>query len=224
MMHTDPFLYDTTDHRCQSSFYDSLTPLHDGTPLYSIFSTQSQAHHRALKRGIAQKYSLSSLLRLEPLVDDVTRLFLQKIRARTDKSATVNFGEWLQYYAFDVIGAITFTQTFGFLEAASDYNNIIEGLEAGLKYGAVVGQIPALHPYLLGSARLEALTGRIPALAKNNPVPIVFDMIKTALSSEDSGKKESEHEDFVTFLRKQADKGIEKMSERDLMNHMFVNL
>lgn len=80
----------------------------------------------------------------------------------------------MQYYAFDVIGAITFSQTFGFISTGADYNGVIEGLEFGLKYGAVVGQVPFFHPYLFGSARLEKFMSSIPVLAKGNPVPIVF--------------------------------------------------
>lgn len=194
--------------------------------MYSIFSTQNQEHHRALKSGIAQKYSLSTLLKLEPLIDEVTKTFVHKMRTFAQQSVKVDLGEWLQFYAFDVIGAITFSQTFGFLDSGSDYNEVISGLDTGLKYGSVVGQVPQFHPYLFGSARLERLMGRIPTLAKKNPVPIVFQMVKQALRTVDSTKKDTdnEHEDFLSFLRKQNQKDSKKISDRDMTNHLFVNL
>jgi hypothetical protein len=192
--------------------------------LYSIFSTQSQEHHRVLKSGIAQKYSLSSLLRLEPLVDEVTESFVQHMRKFTSRSSVVDLGEWLQYYAFDVIGAITFTQTFGFLEAGSDYNHVIEGLDSGLKYAASIGQVPSFHPWLFGNSRLVDFMGSIPALANKNPVPIVFQMVKDALQTVDTTEKDGETEDFLAYLKKQVSKDGSKMSERDMTNHMFVNL
>lgn len=155
-------------------------PLHDGKTLHSIFSTQNQEHHRALKSGIAQKYSLSSLLQLEPLVDEVTQNFMEKMRVFSNSSTdpsqakTVDIGEWLQFYAFDVIGSITFSKTFGFLDTGFDYNGITEGIDAGLLYASIIGQIPAFHPWLFGSPGLQNIMSYIPAAAKKNPIPIVF--------------------------------------------------
>jgi hypothetical protein len=151
----------------------------NGQSYHSIFSLQSQDAHRALRAGIAQKYALSSLLSLEPLVDSVTRNFMSTLRERSpntsDKEGTkVDLGEWLQFYAFDVIGAITFSRTFGFIDAGTDERSVLKGLEGGLRYGAVVGQINGLHGWLLGNPFLQNMLSRIPAVAKNDPVPMVF--------------------------------------------------
>jgi len=59
---------------------------------------------------------------------------------------------------------------------------------------------------------------------KNNPVLIVHDMINHALRTVDSTTKDEPHEDFLTFMRKQAEKDPHKMSETDMTNHMFINL
>lgn len=223
-------IYGISSKYTKSRFYDTLTPLHDGKPLYSIFSTQNQAHHRILKSGIAQKYSLSSLLRLEPLVDKVTQNFVSTLRTRLDSSqnssegVVIDFGEWVQYYAFDVIGAITFSKTFDFIDAGKDERGVIQGLEGGLMYGGVVGQIPGLHPWLLGSPRVEAVLASIPPIAASNPVPIVKRMITDALASADENPKDTDQEDFLTFLKKQNEKDGKRITEVDMMNHMFVNL
>lgn len=202
----------------------SLAPRIDGGPLYSIFTTQDQSRHRTLKAGVAQKYSLSSLLRLEPLVDKVTQNFIDYIRTHLTKSPTVNLGEWLQFYAFDVIGAITFSKTFGFLKSGRDFNGVIEGLEFGLKYASVAGQVPFWHKWLLGNPLLVKFMASVPGLRKKDPVMIVHGMIKDALRTEGEKKDDGAAEDFLHFLRKQNEKDSEKMSERDMVNHMFVNL
>lgn len=49
-------------------------------------------------------------------------------------------------------------------------------------------------------------------------------MIKDALGTVDTTPKESSHEDFLMFLQKQNKKGSSKMSQKDMMNHLFVNL
>ncbi|KFY97968.1 hypothetical protein V498_01765 [Pseudogymnoascus sp. VKM F-4517 (FW-2822)] len=225
-----PVIYGVSSKFVKSAFYDTLAPLHDGKALHSIFSTQSQEHHRALKSGIAKKYSLSSLLHLEPLMDEVTENFIEKMRTfsnpptDTSQAKTVDIGEWLQFYAFDVIGAITFSKTFGFLDIGFDYNGIIEGIDAGLLYASVIGQIPAFHPWLFGSLGLQKIMSYIPGAAKKNPIPTVLKMIKDALTTVDSTPKEKSHQDFLTFLREQNEKAGSTMSQRDMTNHMFVNL
>ena len=82
----------------------------------------------------------------------------------------IDLGEWLQWYAFDVIGNITFAQTFGFLSSRQDSLNVIDGIEAGNQYNTVIGQTPEWHPWLLGNGRLVDLMMKIPAVAKANPI------------------------------------------------------
>lgn len=95
-------------------------------------------------------------------------------RSQGNEDTKFDLGEWLQYYAFDVIGAITFSRTFGFIDKGTDERGVLKGLEGGLTYGAVVGQIIGLHGWLLGNPFLQNILGRIPAVAKNDPVPMVF--------------------------------------------------
>ncbi|OBT71609.1 hypothetical protein VF21_08946 [Pseudogymnoascus sp. 05NY08] len=136
----------------------------------------------------------------------------------------IDIGEWLQFYAFDVIGSITFSRTFGFLDAGVDYTGVIEGIDFGLKYGAVIGQIPALHRWLFGSPRMQKIMSYIPGAEKKDPIRTVLQMIQDAMGSVDTTPKETSGEDFLTFLRKQNKSGNSKMSQRDMMNHLFVNL
>jgi Cytochrome P450 len=158
-----------------------LVPSIGGKTYPSVFALQDQDSHRKLKSGIAQKYSLSSLLGLEPLVDQVTRTFMSKLRQISDgmndnhpDGPVLDLGVWLQYYAFDVIGSITFSGTFGFIDAGSDTRGIVEGLEFGLKYGAIIGQTPRAHNFLLGNPLVQAILGKVPALAAGDPIRIVY--------------------------------------------------
>lgn len=105
---------------------------------------------------------------------------MSTLRECAHNPATTNYlgtrldlGEWLQFYAFDVIGAITFSRTFGFINDGKDKRGVLRGLEAGLTYGAVVGQVPRAHTWSMGNPVLQNNVLKIPAIAKNNPVPIV---------------------------------------------------
>lgn len=135
----------------------------------SMFSTRSPAEHKHLKTAVASKFSLTSLRDMEPFVDECSDIFLDAMR---DLAGTpVDLGEWLQWYAFDVIGAITFRQRFGFMEKRQDVENMISGIETGLWYGALVGQVPGLHALLLGQQWVMNLLDRVPALQAVHPIP-----------------------------------------------------
>ncbi|EOD43118.1 putative cytochrome p450 oxidoreductase protein [Neofusicoccum parvum UCRNP2] len=153
----------------KSDFYDSFDTPYDGKAMASMFSTRSPAEHKHLKTAVASKFSLTSLRNMEPLVDECSDIFLDAMRDLAGKP--VNLGEWLQWYAFDVIGAITFRQRFGFMEKRQDVENMISGIETGLWYGALVGQVPGLHGFLLGQQWVMRLLDRVPALRAVHPVP-----------------------------------------------------
>lgn len=51
-------------------------------------------------------------------------------------------------YAFDVIGDITYSARFGFLDRGEDVGNIIEALHHSMKYSTLIGLYPRLHPIL----------------------------------------------------------------------------
>ena len=120
------------------------------------------------KSAISQAYSLSSLRELEPLIDDCSALFMSAMKDLAGQP--VDIGKWLQWYASDVIGKITFAQTFGFLENRQDPDKVIDGLEVGNKYNTIIGQIPEMHPWLIGNGRLMDLMMKVPSIAKTNPV------------------------------------------------------
>jgi hypothetical protein len=118
----------------------------------SLFSTRDPEYHKALKIPVAQKFSMSSIRTLEPLMDPCSKVLTDAMLDLAGQP--VELATWLQWYAFDAIGAITFGERFGFMEERKDIEHMIEGLEFGLRYAGVVGQVPYLHPWLLGNLAL----------------------------------------------------------------------
>jgi hypothetical protein len=145
----------------------------------SMFSTTDPEEHKRLKRSVSQKYSMTSIRTLEYLVDPCTMIFTD---AMTDlRGQIIDLGIWMQWYAFDVIGAITFSRRYGFMENRKDIHGVIAGIDAGLAYGGLVGQIPWLHGYLLGNLTsrkiLAKLTGGV-----GDPIPVVTQVSFHAVS------------------------------------------
>jgi len=82
---------------------------------------------------------MSTLIQYEPFVDSTTELFLkqtEKLYAETGDAC--NFSRWLQFYAFDVIGEMTYSKRHGFLEENRDIDGIIDYVAALFDYAGPV--------------------------------------------------------------------------------------
>jgi hypothetical protein len=84
---------------------------------------------------------MSSLVSYEPLVDRTTSTFLdQTEKLFADTGASCNFSRWLQFYAFDVIGQLTWSKGLGFLEKNEDVDGIVEFVAGFLEYAGTVSK------------------------------------------------------------------------------------
>jgi hypothetical protein len=96
---------------------------------------------------------MSTLVQFEPLVDSTTAKFLEQLSERyADNSSpdgVCDLGAWLQYYAFDVIGELTFSRRLGFVDRGTDVDGIIRDLEKLLDYFASVCCCSSLHIFLV---------------------------------------------------------------------------
>lgn len=82
---------------------------------------------------------MSALVQYEPLVNEVIELFLtrtEQIFATQDK--VCDFALWLQYFAFDVIGSITYSKQHGFVDKNEDIDGMIAYLGRLFSYVAPV--------------------------------------------------------------------------------------
>ncbi|CAA9967121.1 CypX Cytochrome P450 [Pyrenophora teres f. maculata] len=115
---------------------------------WSLFADQAMARHGENRRQYQSTYSMSSLITYEPYVDECTDLFSQRLREVASAGAYTDMGHWLQCYAFDVIGMITYSKRLGFLDRGDDIQGVIAALEDHLWYVTTVGIFPWLHRYL----------------------------------------------------------------------------
>lgn len=117
-----------------------------GKPIPGIFAAQDEAVHRALKKPVSGSYSMSNLVNFEPYVDTTMRVFCDQLEARFvndsgDKSPPCDFGQWLQMFAFDVIGEITFSKRLGFLESGADVNRVMASIWNMFKQTSLVRKL-----------------------------------------------------------------------------------
>ena len=91
---------------------------------------------------------MSALVQYEPFVDNTTKLFLdQTENLFVRKPDICNFTEWLQFYAFDVIGEITYSRRHGFIERNEDVEGIVAYLSKLFLYVAPVRFVFAMSGF-----------------------------------------------------------------------------
>ena len=117
----------------------------NGRRVASLVAMTNEAHQAATKRPIAQAYSLSTLVEFEPFVDSTTAVFCSRMDDLYATSHKIcDFGQWLQLYAFDVIGELTFSKRLGFLEQGHDVEGIMQSIAQNFYSCSIIGQMPFL--------------------------------------------------------------------------------
>lgn len=128
----------------KSDFYIVQQSIVQGNRLQSLFSTTDNGFHSQFRRCVNSAFSMSALVQYEPFVDNTTKLFLdQTEKFFAGKPEGCDFTRWLQFYAFDVIGEITYSKRHGFVEKNEDIDGIVDYLGKLFLYVAPVGRPPA---------------------------------------------------------------------------------
>jgi len=109
---------------------------------FDLFAERDEKVHASQRRLISRAYAMESLKDLEPYVNNAVNVFLDNMAER--QSQIIDMGKWVQLFAFDVIGEITFSKPFGFMDAANDDGSFAQ-IEGALKSAAWIGQIPGLY-------------------------------------------------------------------------------
>lgn len=66
-----------------------------------------------MRKVFSALYSLTTLLSYESFVDQCVHIFVTRLSESADRNVDIDLGYWLQCYAFDVIGCITYGERFG---------------------------------------------------------------------------------------------------------------
>lgn len=91
---------------------------------------------------------MSSIVGYEQYVNNCTSLLSQRFSEIAASGHTVDMYHWLQCYAFDVIGEITFSNRFGFLDLGEDKDGVFDAIENKSAYGTLAGVFPWIHAWV----------------------------------------------------------------------------
>ena len=86
--------------------------------------------HRQLKKPVARVFSMSNMVSFEKFVDSSIKLLFDRLHTLYSDGKTCDFGLWLELFVYDVLGELTFSKRYGFLEAGKDVDNIIGDVDS----------------------------------------------------------------------------------------------
>ncbi|KAK4652086.1 hypothetical protein QC762_000080 [Podospora pseudocomata] len=169
-----------------------------------IFTETREDVHAMKKRVANVPYSMAAMQQLSPFIDDTIELLATKINNHIESSPDGEFdlGDYLHYFAFDVLGEVAFSRSFGFLKEGRDVDNAIKTIDNSQTYNGIVGQVPELD-FLL---RRNPLWQFVPWLSTKNA-------LITRMALEEMGRRQPFDKDRGGGLRG----GVGVDGRRDLM-------
>ena len=170
------------------------------TPFYGVFPppenpdifTETREDVHATKKRVANvPYSMAAMQQLSPFINDTIEVLFRKIDEHIDSRGGIfDLGAYLHYFAFDVLGEVAFSRSFGFLVEGRDVDNAIKTIDKSQTYNGIVGQVPELD-YLL---RRNPLWQFIPWLSTKNA-------LITKMALEEMSRRQPFDKDSAGLLR-----------------------
>ncbi|KAK1764005.1 cytochrome P450 [Phialemonium atrogriseum] len=216
-------IYGASDKFKKSPFYIPFMVYDDEGLLPDPLVLSDKTLHTRMKRNAYNAYSMGSMLQLEPLVDGVTERFFKSLDSVCDSlSRTCDLGEWLRFYATDVIFAVTFGEDLNFMEKG-DPIGMMPVLEYVIgDYVAIVGQFPWLHKFLLGNRLVSKLALGNNALA-GAPLSLAQSQVEKFRDRMTAGVLTGPCT-FVQRLLEHQQTHPSSITDRELNTHAFGNI
>ncbi|KAL2787917.1 cytochrome P450 [Aspergillus keveii] len=135
-------------------------------PDYRFVSQMSETdpqRHIDKGKNVAAGYALSNIIKSESYVDDIiSDLESQLNQIIESGDSVVHLDKWFNYFAFDVVGEVTFSQSFGFVKAGNDIGSAIANARKLALYVSIMGHYVWFHNLTIGNPLMSTL-GLIPA-------------------------------------------------------------
>jgi len=130
---------ENADYLQQAPFYDifkSYTP--DGGRV-TVFNATDEDALKKIKSPVAPLFSATNAMAFEPVVDEVLACFAKNVNKRYLQHGTIfDLAKWLQYYAFDVMGTLTFSKRYSFLDEGEDVGGMLGAIYTYMENAAPV--------------------------------------------------------------------------------------
>lgn len=160
--------------------------MQDGKIIQNIFGTRSNQFHSRYIRPIQKLYTFTAAKEYEAVMDKTLTGFSHQLETRfmegANQGVTCDIADWVSYLTWDILGEMTFSKPFGFMETATDVGGMLATAERTMDYQSVVSPLPfsALPPPPLPTPPLPNPTQSRPFLSpftqSHNVVPQIGQM------------------------------------------------
>ena len=192
----------------------SFAHFHAGFVSRLSYIERDERIHSSQRRLVSPIYSTNALKDLEQYMDNAVAHFCQKMQDRLGQN--VDMGLFVQLFAFDVVGEVTFSKRLGFMDAGSD-NGFFAQIESMLRSAAWVGQIPTLywiHDYLS------------PTIGNYLGVTARHGRLRDFASQEVENRKRagSDHQDILAKLLEVQKQRPDEMNDTNILSMATTNV
>ncbi|CAN9206589.1 unnamed protein product [Alternaria alternata] len=146
--------------------YGTTTPLFKDPKFYyrppTDISSANNSDHARIRRPLNHAFSEQALRSQESIITSYTNLLIEKLRQRADSQTPVDITRWLNFTTFDIIGDLTFDESFGALDKEM-YHSWMVNLFKALRFAGIVHIIKR---YPIIGVPATRLLKWMPALAK----------------------------------------------------------
>ncbi|KAL3417395.1 hypothetical protein PVAG01_11395 [Phlyctema vagabunda] len=139
-------IYATNKGYTKTDFY--LTQAPKLSPHGDSFTELDEKKHTSRRKMINGIFRLESVLESEKYMDNVTRAFLVRMSEFADAGASIDMGDWVHYYTFDVIGELFFGRMFGSVDEGKDVHGYIGAVDTVLPHAIKMGVLPKWQRYI----------------------------------------------------------------------------
>lgn len=154
-----------------------------------VFSETSNEKHAVERRKTSNMYAMSSLVSYEPFVDKINDEFMTALESHAKNGREFDLFTWMQFYAFDVIGEITFGRSFGLVGEGKDDSGLLHAAHvASIGYGSMAGLVPEIHPLYLWLQNVFPIESYLKTLQR---------VIGQQIGARTKGESSSDRKDFL---------------------------
>lgn len=177
-------------------------------------SETSATRHIAKAKNVASGYAFSNVIKSEPYVDNALLTLEKRLDELSKANKPVNFDEWFNFLGFDILGEVTFSKSFGFLDEGRDIGDAIANTRMLGVYIAVMGHFWWAHDYLLANPLIEYF----------NLQPSMH-IFETCLAAIDTRAKNDEvRKDMIEQWMETRKKHPDRMEEKEILAAAVVNI
>ncbi|KAH8194002.1 hypothetical protein TruAng_011828 [Truncatella angustata] len=175
---------------------------------YAIIGSARETHRRQRKQ-LAHAFSDASIHDQEKTISEYVQLLVQRIGEHAQSEKTLNIVQWLNFATFDIIGQLTYGESFGSL-ASSDYHpwvlGIFQGIQADsfLRACRVYPVMGTILTNLFPSKGIKGVENRKLAMAKGK-------------ARMELGLQPKKQKDFTTYMMQPNRDGKPGLSQTEIM-------